>query len=87
MMNTVEAETLPGKPIDLTPTADTREFYKQASVTCTPKFHRMRDFIASTPAPKKPNRAGPIHALHAEFQAWEAASDEALENFEKQLEE
>jgi len=50
-------------------------------------FEKMRHLIESSPAPRRPNRNRPIqHPLEEdEFQAWEEASDEALENFDREF--
>lgn len=55
-------------------------------------FEQVRHLVVGTVPPKRPNRIGPVHQVdltipREEFEAWEQASDEALENFEKGLEE
>ncbi len=54
-------------------------------------FAKVRDLLAKYPPPKRPNRNRPVHLtdpqLRSEFEAWEAASDEALGAMEDDLPE
>ncbi len=52
-------------------------------------FAEIKHLLEGHAAPKRPNRASPIHseesALQGELDAWEAASDEAFESAESDL--
>jgi len=49
-------------------------------------FEKVRELVESSPAPRRPNRNKPIHdSLALELEAWEAASDEALEKCDKEF--
>lgn len=49
-------------------------------------FESVRQYVESTPAPKRPSRSQPIHeSLSGELAAWDEASDEALESFDREF--
>jgi len=50
-------------------------------------FALAKKIVESAPAPKRPIRNRPLHDvdLPAEMAAWDEASDEALENFDKEF--
>ena len=52
-------------------------------------YSAVKHAIVSSRPPQRPNRNRPIHGsnLTAEFEAWDAASDESLENTERDLTE
>lgn len=61
------------------------------AVSCLVPFDKVRDLLANSPPPRRPNRNRPLSAidpvLREELGAWDAASDEALEVLEDNLPE
>lgn len=58
------------------------------TTTGTPPFEEIRHLLSGKP-PRRPKRTGPIQGdflTSKEFLAWEKASDEALDNFQAQIE-
>jgi hypothetical protein len=56
---------------------------KDQAVSFTMPFDAIKHLLQGYPAPKRPNRTGPVQPddpeLREELEAWEAASDEAFE--------
>ena len=57
------------------------------AISFVARYEFVRKLVERFPSPKRPNRNRPIHHpnLKAELEAWDAASDEALENTERDL--
>lgn len=80
---TDRAITKPGQP--LPPVAD------DCAVSFTAPFQSVKHLLWNYPAPRRPNRNHPVQELDTqlrdELRAWDAASDEALREFEDRLPE
>ena len=61
------------------------------AVSCLAPFETIRHLLADSPPPRRPNRNRPVgivdSALREELDAWDAASDEALNRLETELPE
>ncbi len=60
---------------------------KASAVSFLASFHKVKHLLVGRPAPKRPNRDRPLAPdvhLREELSAWDAASDEALENLESE---
>ncbi|MFH1266830.1 MAG: hypothetical protein ABIK89_13965 [Planctomycetota bacterium] len=64
---------------------------KNQAVSFLAPFEVVKHLLADRAAPRRPNRNQPIHVtdpeLRGEFDAWEAASDEAFRAMEDDLPE
>jgi hypothetical protein len=58
------------------------------AISLTVPFEVVQSIVERCPAPRRPNRNRPrvTPELEAEMNAWEAASDEDFEKFERELE-
>ena len=63
------------------------------AVSCSPAFDAVRSMLEESRPPRRPNRNRPVvdvevdPGLRDELDAWDAASNEALERFEGRLSE
>jgi hypothetical protein len=64
------------------PSVAAPEIRPNQAVSFVMSFESVKHIVASSPPLRRPNRTKPIHDpdLMAELEAWDAASDEALEN-------
>jgi hypothetical protein len=64
---------------------------KDRAISFLVPFAKVKDLLSKYPAPKRPNRNRPVNLtdpeLRRELEAWEAASDEALQAMEDDLPE
>jgi len=64
---------------------------RNQAISISAPFPLVRGILSQYPPPRRPNRNHPLfevdRELREEMNAWEAASDEALEGFENSLPE
>ena len=77
------AETRPAQKIP--------EVKANQAVSCLVPFKTIKHLLAGSPPPRRPNRNHPVgvvdSGLREELDAWDAASDEALNRLETELPE
>jgi len=89
MSNTVVDEMAVNRSDRTFPSVEQKQAKRAVSMQLP--FAKVKSLLESFPSPRRPNRNRPIHVenpeLQAEFDAWEAASDEAFESMEGNLPE
>jgi len=82
-ITTAQAITKPGQPLPPIP--------DDCAVSFVAPFDSVKHLLSNYPPPPRPNRNRPIQRpdaeLSEELRAWDAASDEALKQFEDRLPE
>jgi len=83
---------VPGRDLNLTPEAKPEGECVPLSAavtvpTVSPAFSQVAHLLEKCPPTRRPNRTGPRsdRDLEDELRAWEAASDEAFENMERDM--
>lgn len=73
--------------------AEVQEMFDSSGATILPQnatfsvpFEVVRKIVESAPSPRRPSRCRPVHGDFAEeMEAWEEASDEALEIVDREF--
>jgi hypothetical protein len=73
------------------PSEGTPRVPKDRAISFLVPFAKVKNLLSKYPAPKRPNRNRPVNLtdlqLRRELEAWDAASDEALQAMEDDLPE